>query len=205
MEINLFVKGLAIGFSIAAPVGAIGVLCISRTLKQGYLAGFVSGLGAATADGIYGCIAGFGLTFIANFFSDRQFWFHLIGGLFLCYLGLKTFLSRSSQHQTISNKSNNLIGAYLSTFFLTIINPMTILSFAAIFAGAGITNATNNYYSALITVLGVFLGSVLWWIILSSSVSLFRTKLDLTKLLLLNRISGIVIIIFGLLALRQLM
>ncbi|NJM88346.1 MAG: LysE family transporter [Hydrococcus sp. RU_2_2] len=203
MALNLFVKGLAIGLAIAAPVGAIGVLCISRTLRQGYLAGFVSGLGAATADGIYGCIAGFGLTFIADFLRDRLVWLHLIGGLFLCYLGLKTFLSRP-HYLTIFSTSNSLIGAYLSTFFLTIINPMTILSFTVIFASAGLTKATNNYSSALITVLGVFLGSVLWWIILSSCVSLFRTKLDSTKLQLLNRISGIVIIIFGLLTFKQL-
>jgi threonine/homoserine/homoserine lactone efflux protein len=164
------------------------------------------------AIGRYGCIAGFGLTFIANYlrdctpcsgFADRQFWFHFIGGLFLCYLGIKTFLS-PAQNQTISSMSNNLIGAYLSTFFLTIINPMTIFSFAAIFTGAGLSKTTNNYYLSLITVLGVFLGSALWWLILSSSVSLFRTKLDSTKLQLLNRIFGIVIIIFRLLALKQL-
>jgi threonine/homoserine/homoserine lactone efflux protein len=160
-------------------------------------------LGAATADGIYGCIAGFGLTFIANFLRIRQFWFHLIGGIFLCYLGIKIFLSHS-HHQTISSTSNDLIGADLSTFFLTIINPMTILSFAAIFAGAGLSNTTNNYYSTIMIVSGVFLGSALWWLVLSSSISLFRTKLDSTKLQLLNRIFGIVIIIFGLLALKQL-
>ena len=94
---NLLLSGILIGFSIAAPVGPIGVLCIRRTLAEGHAAGFISGLGAATADAIYGCIAGFGLTLVARFLMDQQVWLRLFGGAFLCYLGVKTVLSRPAE------------------------------------------------------------------------------------------------------------
>ena len=200
MSVSFFLKGLAIGFSIAAPVGAIGVLCIKRTLTQGQLAGFVSGLGAATADGLYGCIAGFGLTFISRFLTAQQFWLRLIGGVFLCYLGVKTFLDKPAK-ETISVNKSSLLNVYLSTFFLTLINPSTILSFAAIFAGLGLTNTI--YRSAALLITGVFLGSAAWWLILSSGVSLLRLKLTPRILKLINGASGLVLIVFGLLALLK--
>jgi threonine/homoserine/homoserine lactone efflux protein len=200
MDITFLLRGLVIGFSIAAPVGPIGVLCIRRTLAGGRASGLVSGLGAATADAIYGCIAGFGLAFISNFMVSQQVWLRLIGGVFLCYLGLKTLLAKPAE-QTALSKGNGLIGAYASTFFLTLTNPMTILSFAAIFAGLGLANTSGNYVSAGILVLGVFIGSALWWLILSSSVGLFRAKFNPTSLRWVNKISGAIIIGFGLFAL----
>jgi len=136
MEFTFWLSGLAIGFSIAAPVGPIGVLCVRRTLVEGRTSGFVSGLGAASADAIYGSIAAFGLTLISNFLITQQVWLRLIGGLFLCCLGLKTLLAKPAE-QAATAKGNGLIGAYVSTFFLTLTNPMTIISFAAIFAGLG--------------------------------------------------------------------
>ena len=198
MDISFFLKGLAIGFSIAAPVGPIGVLCIRRTLAEGRAAGLVSGLGAATADAVYGCVAGFGLTFISNTLIGQQLWFRLIGGVFLCYLGLKTLLARPVE-EAVPAGSNSLIGAYASTFFLTLTNPMTIISFAAIFAGLG--GASGNYVSAAVLVLGVFIGSALWWLTLSTGISTFRTKFTPDGLRWVNRISGLVIAAFGLLAL----
>ena len=203
MDISFLVKGLIIGFSIAAPVGPIGVLCIRRALAKGRTSCLLSGLGAATADAIYGCIAGFGLTFISNFLISQQVWLHLIGGMFLCYLGLKTFLSRPAE-QAASAKGNSLVGAYASTFFLTLTNPITILCFAAIFAGLGLGSVTRHYGSAAALPLGVFIGSAVWWFILSSSVSMFRTKLNPRELSWVNRISGIVITGFGVIALLSL-
>jgi threonine/homoserine/homoserine lactone efflux protein len=196
-------RGLIIGFSIAAPVGPIGILCIRRTLAEGQASGLFSGLGAATADAIYGCIAGFGLTFISSFLITQQVWLRLIGGGFLCYLGLRTFLSKPAEQATLA-KGNGLIGSYISTFFLTITNPMTILSFAAIFAGLGVGSAGGNYVSAAILVLGVFIGSTLWWFILSSGVTIFRKKFNPRRLRWVNRISGIIITAFGLIALLSL-
>ena len=199
MEISFFLRGLIIGFSIAAPVGPIGVLCIRRTLAEGSFSGLVSGLGAATADAIYGSVAGFGLTFISNFLISQQIWLRLMGGIFLCYLGLKTFLDVPSK-QEASPKGKGLFNAYVSTFFLTLTNPITILSFAAIFAGLGVGSTSQNYYSAGVLVLGVFMGSALWWLILSSGVSILGKKFRSPVLRWVNRISGLIIIIFGLIA-----
>jgi threonine/homoserine/homoserine lactone efflux protein len=196
---GFFLRGLIIGFSIAAPVGPIGVLCIRRTLAEGRASGFISGLGAATADAIYGCIAGFGLTFISSFLISQQLWFRVIGGTFLCYLGIKTLLVRPAE-KAPSAKGYGLAGAYASTFFLTLTNPMTILSFAAIFAGLGVGSAGGNYVFAGLLVLGVFLGSASWWLILSGIVGVFRTKFDISGLRWVNRISGIIITGFGVLA-----
>src|SRR5512142_2363186 len=158
MNLPLFLRGLVIGFSIAAPVGPIGVLCIRRTLANGRAAGLATGLGAATADGMYGCVAGFGLTFISSVLINQQMWLRLFGGLFLCYLGIRTLLSKPSG-QEAKMGGNGLLGSYASTFLLTVTNPMTILSFAAIFAGLGLANTNGDYASAVILVLGVFLGS----------------------------------------------
>jgi len=203
MDINFFMKGLIMGFSIAAPVGPIGILCIRRTLAEGRASGFVSGLGAATADALYGCVAGFGLTLISGILIHQQGWFRLAGGVFLCYLGLKTFLSKPAE-QSASAGGTGLLGAYVSTFFLTLTNPMTILAFAAIFAGLGMASGGGNYLSAAVLVFGVFLGSTLWWFILSSGVGLFRKRVSLQALRWINRISGIIILAFGLISLTAL-
>ena len=201
MDISFLLRGLVIGFSIAAPVGPISVLCIRCTLTEGRASGFASGLGAATADAIYGCIAGFGLTFISSTLISQQIWLRLVGGLYLCYLGLKTFLAEPVE-QAAAAGGNGLGGAYASTFLLTLTNPVTILSFAAIFAGLG--GASGDYGSAGVLVLGVFIGSALWWFILSSCASLFRARLVHGGLRWVNRISGIIITGFGLLVLLSL-
>ncbi|MBE7554247.1 MAG: LysE family transporter [Anaerolineales bacterium] len=204
METNILLKGLIIGFSIAAPVGPIGVLCIRRTLTQGHWAGLLSGLGAATADAFYGSVAGFGLTVISTLLIGQQFWFSLIGGIFLCYLGGKTFVARPAE-TAAQSKGRGVIGAYASTLFLTLTNPATILSFAAIFAGLGLANASGDYGSASLMVLGVFLGSALWWLILSGGISLLRGKLTSDMLGWVNRISGVMIAGFGLAVLLSLL
>lgn len=201
MDITFLLRGLAIGFSIAAPVGPIGVLCIRRTLAEGRKSGLVSGLGAASADAIYGCIAGFGLTFISNFLVSQQVWLRLIGGVFLCYLGLKNLFLAKPAEKAASAGGNSFAGAYASTFFLTLTNPMTIISFAAIFAGLGLASTSGDYVSAGALVLGVFIGSALWWLILSSGVGVFRKKFNPHGLQWVNKISGAIITAFGLFAL----
>lgn len=204
MKFIFLFQGLIIGFSIAAPVGPIGLLCINRTLLQGRLTGFISGLGAATAHGIYGCISGFGLTLISDFLIEEQFYLRLIGGIFLYYLGIKTFVVKPVYKNTVAS-GTTLVNSYLSSFILTLTNPLTILSFAAIFAGTGLTNQTENFNSALVLVLGVFLGSTCWWLILSGSIGLLRKRLDSQLLRLFNRIFGIMILFFGFMVLYQLL
>lgn len=203
MDIDFLLRGLIIGFSIAAPVGPIGVLCIRRTLAEGRTAGLVCGLGAATADAIYGSIAGFGLTFISSILISHQGWLRLAGGAFLCYLGIRTFLTRPAGHAAPA-RGDGFVPAYLSTFFLTLTNPMTILSFAAIFAGLGLANTGGDYVSAGMLVLGVFLGSALWWLILAGGLGMLRERFNPRGLRWVNRISGVIIVGFGLIALGSL-
>ncbi|MCO1602535.1 LysE family translocator [Desulfosporosinus nitroreducens] len=202
MDFDFLIKGIIIGFSIAAPVGPIGVLCIRRTLTEGRLSGFLSGLGAATADATYGMIAGFGLASISNFLIGQQIWLRIIGGLFLLYLGIKMFITKPSD-EAVSSKRHGLIGSYISTFFLTIVNPMTIISFAAVFAGLGIGTIQTDYFSSLILVMGVFVGSGLWWLTLSSTVHVLGKRFDTKRLRWINKVSGIIILIFGFIALAS--
>ena len=204
MDISLFVRGLVIGLSIAAVVGPMSVLCMQRTVRSGLLYGLVSGLGIATADGIYGSIAAFGLTVIATFLVHQQFWIRLIGGLFLIYLGIKSMLTKPSERAATASKTSNFLGAYASTLLLTLTNPLTILSFAVVFAGIGLGGSKNSVSSAVLVVLGVFLGSALWWCLLTGGISLLRGKFTPAGLLWINRISGGVIAIFGVLALLSL-
>jgi threonine/homoserine/homoserine lactone efflux protein len=196
MSISYLLKGLIIGFSIAAPVGPIGVLCIKRTLVSGRVIGLASGLGAATADAVYGSIAAFGLTIISNFLIHQQVWLRLVGGAFLCYLGIRTFLS-TPQMTSKEAGQTSLIGAYATTLFLTLTNPLTILSFAAVFAGLGLVKVQGSAYSAGLTILGVFLGSASWWLLLTTLIHLIRGRFSLVALAWVNRISGVIILGFG--------
>jgi threonine/homoserine/homoserine lactone efflux protein len=142
---------------------------------------------------------GFGLTFISNFLVEQQTWLRLIDGLFLFVLGLKTLLEKPKD-QAFSDQMNKRIDAYGSTFFLTLTNPITIISFAAIFAGLGLASDGRSYFSAGILVLGVFTGSMLWWLLLSGGAGIFREKFTLNGLKWINRISGVIIIGFGIYA-----
>jgi threonine/homoserine/homoserine lactone efflux protein len=203
MDFTFLLRGIAIGLSIAAPVGPISALCIRRTLADGRAAGLVSGLGAASADALCGCIAGFGLTAVSGFLVSQQFWLRLVGGLFLGYLGISTLLAKPAV-QVVAVKSKGLLAAYASTLGLTLTNPLTILSFAAIFAGLGPSGASVGYESAALLVLGVFSGSAVWWLALSTGVSLLRGRFNLKAMLWVNRISGLVILGFGVAALVSL-
>lgn len=199
-NLSLFLRAILIGISIAAPVGPIGVLCIRRTLSNGKLAGFLSGMGAATADMVYGAIAAFGLTVLTNLLVKNAFWLQLIGGLFLLYLGIKTFLEKPAD-RAAQAKQGGYFSMYLSTFFLTITNPITILSFAAIFAG---TMIGRNIGSPLMMVAGVFTGSASWWLALSFGIGLMRDRVNQIHMTWINRISGMIIILFGFFALLNL-
>ncbi len=200
MPLDYLLKGLIIGFSIAAPVGPIGVLTIKRTLAEGRLSGFVTGMGAAMADTVYGFIAGFGLTVISAFLLTQAFWIKLIGGLFLLFLGVKSFISKPASNAAKLD-SKGLFSNFVSTFFLTLTSPVTILSFVAIFAGLGLGTTKTDYTSSLSLVFGIFLGSALWWLILSSVVGFFQTKITPERLVWINRLSGLILLSFGLLAL----
>lgn len=203
MDITLFFKGMILGFSIAAPVGPIGILCIRRTLQYGKLSGLISGIGAATADVIYAIIAAFGLTMISNFLIAGEYWFQLLGGFFMIYLGAKIFFTKLIPNsREVAHKT--LLSDFFSVFILTLTNPMTILSFFAVFAAIGLSSINDSFFDASLLVLGVFLGSFAWWFILSEGVALFRKKIGDEFMLWVNRFAGVTIFLFGLIALLAL-
>lgn len=204
MELFFLGKGLLIGFAIAAPVGPIGVLCIRRTLAQGRLAGFLSGLGAATADALYGAVAGFGVTVVSGFLLAQRLWIELAGGLFLLAMGMR--ILRAAPAQTAAEappRGAGLAANYLSTFLLTLTNPMTVIAFVGIFAALGIATGGGNPAAAAALVAGVFLGSSAWWLILAGGVSLVRERFDPGRMRWVNRAAGAILILFGALALWQ--
>ncbi len=208
MEIlGAFARGFLIGLSIAAAVGPISLLCIRKTLTDGRLAGFVCGMGAATADGLYGFVAAFGLTWVSDLLVEQQAWLRLLGGLFLVYLGARTFLDGKVEATgpTATPDTAGLAKSYASTFVLTVANPMTILSFAAIFAGLGLGETGGGYASASVLVSGDFGGSALWWLVLSTGVGLVRSKLGPVALRWINRASGALILGFGVVSLGGLL
>lgn len=199
MDLLMFPRGVLIGFSIAAPVGPIGVLCIRRTLADGRWVGLATGLGAATADAIYGGVAGFGITVVSSLLLGHQTWIRLIGGLFLCYLGTKTFRAEPAE-DAASSGGSGLLRAYGSAVALTLTNPTTILSFAAIFAGLGAGAGSHAVSGAALLVLGVLLGSALWWVFLTHIMATVRARVTTRHLRWINRLSGAILGGFGLLA-----
>jgi threonine/homoserine/homoserine lactone efflux protein len=203
MDLDLFPKGVIIGLSVAAPVGPMGVLCIRRTLTRGVLIGFVSGLGVAAADACFAAIAAFGLTSISNLLVENQSWIRFVGGLVLCYLGLKTIRSRAwpGELKDVGGSRGGRMGAFSSTLGLTLTNPTTIISFAAIFTGFGVT---ESGVGAASLVVGVFLGSALWWLILAFAMGRLRLRIRPRQLTWVNRLSGAVILVFGGIALASL-
>lgn len=201
MDITFLIQGILVGFSIAAPVGAIGLLCIQNTLQSGIALGLASGLGAATADMMYGILVVVGMRSLSTFLLAHRTILTFIGGIFLCYLGVKKFFAKPALCAAqISAKT--VFKTYIVTFFLTLTNPATILDFMALFTGLSID--ISHYAQGLLFVAGVFLGSVLWWFILCFSVNAFRKHISQTILKWINVIAGIIILGFGLWSLSKL-
>jgi threonine/homoserine/homoserine lactone efflux protein len=203
MEPGLFVRGVLLGFTIAAAVGPISLLCIRRTLAEGRLVGIVSGLGVATADATYGAVAAFGLTAVTDLLVDWRRALGLVGGVFLLWLAWRTFRSVPGEAAAAGDGEGRrgLPGAYLSTLGLTLTNPMTILSFAALFVGLGVTG--GDAAGATLLTLGVFAGSAAWWVVLVAAVGAFRSRLTPTGLRRVNIVSGLVIGAFGIVAIAS--
>ncbi len=201
MDAGLALRGLLVGLSIAAPVGPIGVLCIRRTLADGRAIGLATGLGAAAADGVYGAVAGFGITAVADVLVGQQRWLQLGGGVFLLYLGVRAMLAQPPAAAGGERSRRDRLGAFTSTFALTLANPATILSFVAIFAGLGVGAGGGDYGSAVTFVAGVVIGSALWWLLLTTAVARLGRRVGPRALRWINRVSGAVLAAFGLLAL----
>jgi threonine/homoserine/homoserine lactone efflux protein len=207
-DLGVLLRSAVIGFSIAAPVGPVGLLCIQRTLARGLVHGLATGLGAASADALYGCMAAFGLTFVWGLLADLQTGLRLVGGAYLCYLGARTLFRPPGyrvENVATGMDAHGLAGTYLSTLLLTLTNPMTVLSFMAIFSGLGTSvagdAAGNSYAAAATVVLGVFTGSALWWLVLSSLTGLLRSHIPPIMMRWINWLSGLLVAGFGLLML----
>lgn len=203
MITGTLLAGGLVGFSIAAPVGPIGALTIRRTLADGRLVGLLTGLGAATADAAYGAIAAFGLTFVTSVLVAQQTWLSLLGGAFLCYLGITIFRAAPAAPSPAA-PVRSLLAAYASTVLLTLTNPATILSFMGIYAGVGLGGGAADYGQALAFVAGVFAGSAAWWLLLTFAVASIRERVTATGLRWVNRISGVLLAGFGLVVLMRL-
>jgi threonine/homoserine/homoserine lactone efflux protein len=197
MEHVFFMRGLIIGFLIAAPVGPVGILCVNRTLSGGRMAGFVSGLGAVTGDGFYAAVAAYGVRFITSFLSANSVWFSLAGGIFLAAIGIKVALSKP----VISGgqgKKSNLAEYYISAVMVTLTNPVTVVIFGAIFAALGLGSPGTGLLDATAIVAGIVAGAMICWFILSASVNALRTRFKDSVLLLFNRLAGAALMGFSL-------
>lgn len=192
----LFLKGLAFGFILAATVGPMWVLCFRRTVAYGPLAGLASGMGIAAADAIYGAVAAFGLTAVSGFLLAHELWLGLAGAAFLLWLGVKTLAAAPQAIDTTAMERLSPGAAFASTLGLTLTNPPTILAFVAIFAGLGLASS-NDYAAAALVVLGVFLGSASWWIVLAAGAGWLRGRIGPRLLRGINIASGLAILGFA--------
>lgn len=204
MVLEIIITGLAAGFMLAAPVGPVGVLCVRRTLTDGKIVGLISGLGAATADAIFGGLVGLGVTWVSSTLSNHINLLQFVGGAFLCFLGINTYLTKSAEN-TNTESFKNLISAFTTTLFLTLINPVTMIGFAAFFASFGLFSAGDSRFYACMLVGSVFVGSSLWWFGIIAAASLMRNRLEEHHLRWMNRFVGILIAAFGAVAMLDLM
>ena len=201
MDPALALRGFVLGFTIAAAVGPISLLVIRRTLAEGQGYGLVSGLGVATADATYGAIAAFGLSALTDVLVNARQVLGLVGGVFLLWLAWRTIRSAPTEATTVTTARRGYAGAYLSMLGLTLANPMTILSFAALFAGLGVTSGATG--DAALVVLGVLLGSTTWWIVLTTAVATLRGRITPEWLLRVNVVSGAIIGAFAIVAIAS--
>ena len=195
--VDLFLSGILIGWAIAVPVGPVNVLCIRRTLTQGWAVGFTSGCGAAVADTFYGAVAAFGISFVSRFLLDHELALRLGGGVALCALGV-----RSLRHVPVlapaAVRASSLARAFLSALLLTLSNPLVLLTIGAVFAVVGLADRELDRPAAELVVAGVLSGSMLWWVTITGSVELLRSRFDERMLRRVGLASGLILLLAGL-------
>lgn len=193
-DLELLCKGVLAGLAISAPVGPVNVLCISRTLANGRMAGVISGLGAATADTVYGAVAGFSISFVIEFLIREEFWIRLCGGILLVGIGILYYFKKPQSLNQPGGSSGH--SEYVSAFLLNLTNPTTVLSFLALLAALGMGHHRARWLTVLL-IAGIFAGAMLWWIVLASVASHFRDRFNDRAMLWMNRIGGLAIGAFG--------
>jgi len=197
MLLGFLLKGIVVGIVIAVPVGPVGVLCVRRTILEGRLAGFVSGLGAATGDAIFGIIAAFGLTFVSDWLVSYEQWLRGAGGCYLLYIGGRAFAAEPPAELESDHDPETLLRDFVSTFVLAVTNPITVLAFLGIFAAIGLGGTRATFGHASVLVLGVWVGSLLWWLMLSFGVGHFRRSIGPRHLGWISRGSGAILFFSG--------
>ncbi len=198
-----FLKGLFVGFSVAAPIGPIAILCIRQNLAYGFLMGIICGLAVSLADGFYSLVAALGANVMNTLIHDHGKWFYCLGGALLILIGRKVFITEISEAQDHINKKRHYVNAFFYTLFLTLASPMTTLLFIAMFTTAGVFKSTLSSLNITALVIGVCVGAMIWWTILSSMVVVIRKKLNFKVFLIINKISGLAIVGFGVFTLTK--
>jgi threonine/homoserine/homoserine lactone efflux protein len=197
---GVLLRGFVLGFVIAASPGPIFFLCLRRTLARGWPTGVASGFGVATADGFYAALAAFGVGALTSLLVGERRWLALVGGAVLVALGLRSLLDRPKADEAASSSSGSgLIWAYLSTLGLTMANPSTIISFAALVASLGMV-ISGGFLPPAVFVLGVFAGSATWWCVLAGLGAGLRARVTPSVVRGISTISGLAVIALGLLA-----
>ena len=200
-DILYLFKGMLVGLMVSIPLGPMGVLIIQKTLHKGALSGFIAGMGAASADFFYASVTAFGLGYVINTVQTHELLLQIIGGIFLLCIGLKIYfdnpIRQIRQRRQGRVSKTGLLGDYLSLFFLTVSNPITVVVFMAVFAGRSVFGESSSMLGELLVVMGVLLGGGVWWYTLSTLVNIFRKKFRLRVLITINRVSGLVITILG--------
>ena len=193
-----FITGTVIGFAIAAPVGPVAIYCVRETLAHGLIRGLAVGVGSAGADAVYACLAVFGVNWIAGYMADHAVAIRLIGAALLCAMGIKTLLARAKQSQQ-GNEDEMVPALLLGGFFLTLMNPMAFIAFSLALAASGIAEAPMTSRESLILTSSVLLGALAWWGALSGCASLFRHRFEPDHVLWVNRLAGVILVLFALL------
>jgi threonine/homoserine/homoserine lactone efflux protein len=206
----LAIEGSVIGFLIAVPVGPAAALCIRRSIGVGAVAGYLTGIGAALGDAVFGAVAAFGLNFVQQFVATHEAWLRGIGGVVLVVMGWTTMRHRPrSIGDPVTNDREHNVATHFhfasSSFFITVFNPLTVMAFGAAFAGRNLAGVGASLADASLLVAGVFAGALAWWAILCTTAVSLRQHFTGTGMLWLNRISGAVILAFGALALVSLL
>jgi threonine/homoserine/homoserine lactone efflux protein len=199
--ITALVKGIIVGLGASIPLGPLGVLCVQKTLGNGRNSGFITGLGASVSDTFYAAISLMGLAFIQNLIDENMDWVMFIGGLIIMYIGVKIYLTNPIKQIKQKNKNKKHVEDFFEALFMTITNPGAIFLILGLFAAVGINVGESVSKSTLIATLwGVFAGSAAWWFALSTTINVFRKRFRIKQLMMINKISGIVIFVLGLIS-----
>lgn len=190
-------KGILIGLLVSIPLGPIGVLVIQRTVNKSRMAGLLSGMGAALSDTLYAIVAGFSLTFVIDFIRENEIWFQAVGAVVVLALGIHIFFKNPVTDLRRNRlRGNTHFQDIISSFLVTVSNPLTVFVFLAVFTSSGVAISLQQPYHALFVILGISSGAFIWWFSLSGIVSLFRHKINLRILWWINKTAGAIIVLF---------